>query len=460
MSVARRLVVGLAGADLSAAEADWLRRYQPAGVILFGRNCRGPEQLRALVTAVRSCLAPGAELCADHEGGAVSFLAAAAGRPPAPRTLGDLDDPDLTTRVHAETGARLRDLGLDRVLAPCCDVLTEPRNPVIGSRAFGATPARVAAHAAAAARGLQAAGLRGCAKHWPGHGGTGVDTHDQAAAADKADQRPFAEALAAGLDAVMVGHLPLQAGAPPASVDPSALASLRAQLGNSVTIWCDDISMGALRPALASQGVAAGDGRTEGLIDPAVMSLSWLDAVAAAGADRLLLRGIPWAALPLDDGRATPLTGAWPPAVADAPSTPAALEARQRTAAALPIALEGPRLLWVDATTGERLGEARGLESLLRRRWPALARLDAAAPQLAPHGVFGNLLVTSLRPLTVTQAVLLEPLLAATGEALVAGHPSLAADVARLAGPGWVIGALRACDGEDLACVVERPGGR
>lgn len=465
MSVARRLVVGLAGAELSAAEADWLRLHRPAGVILFSRNCRGPAQTRALVATVRACLPPGAEICADHEGGPVSFLAAAAGRPPAPRTLGDLDDPDLTERVHAEAGASLRGLGLDRVLAPCCDVLTEPRNPVIGSRSFGATSARVSTHVAAAVRGLVGAGMGGCAKHWPGHGGTGVDTHDQAAEAGEADQQPFLAALGAGLDAIMVGHLAPGPDEPPVSLDAAALSALRDLVGDAVSIWCDDISMGALRPVLSGRGIAAGDGRHTGLVDPGRMSLAWLDAVAAAGADRLLLRGIPWTALPLPGGQSTPLPDSPPPTAADAPSSPAAQEARQRTAAALPIALDGPRLLWVDASAGERLGEARGLEAALRRRWPALARLETAMPRLAPTGAFGSLLLTSLRPLTMTEAMMIEPLLAATGEAVVAGHPSLAADLGRLAGPGWTIGALRSYDPEDVAFMIavlgsqKKPGG-
>ena len=79
------------------------------------------------------------EIVADHEGGPVSQLSFAVGRPPAAWALGVLDDPDLTRRVFVETGRRCRQLGIDRLLAPCADVLTEVHNPVIGSRAFGNT---------------------------------------------------------------------------------------------------------------------------------------------------------------------------------------------------------------------------------------------------------------------------------------------------------------------------------
>jgi len=453
-AIAGRLVVGLAGCDLDPRERDWLARWRPAGVILFARNCRDAAQLRRLVGDLRRVLGADAEICADHEGGPVSFLQAAAGRPPAPRTLGDLDDLDLTRRVHAETGRRLRDLGLDRVLAPCCDVLVEPRNPVIGARAFAADPARAARHAAAAVAGLREAGLRGCCKHWPGHGSTRGDTHDRAAAAAAAELAPFRAALASGLDAVMVGHLPLGTGRPPLSVDQPGLVDLRRDLGPAVRIYSDDVSMGALRAALTKRGIAAGDGRTEGLVDPALLAAAWLGALAAAGSARLLLRGIPWRALPLADGAPGLGLPAHPPAIDLAPAggdAPAYAEARRRAAALAGFRPGATPLLWLDATGGDRLGEARGLEPMLRAFWPQLVRLDHEAAQLGPGRPFAALLVTSHRPLAAGQARLLEPLVAAVGEALVAGHPSLAEDVAHLVGPGWRIAALRDAAGPDLA---------
>ncbi|HOX25046.1 MAG TPA: glycoside hydrolase family 3 N-terminal domain-containing protein [Candidatus Krumholzibacteria bacterium] len=460
---AARLIVGLAGASLDPRERDWFARWRPAGVILFARNCRGPEQLRGLVRDLRAVLPADAEICADHEGGAVSFLQAAAGRPPSPRTLGDLDDPDLTRRVHEQTGRRLRDLGLDRVLAPCCDVLREARNPVIGSRAFAADPERVARHAAAAYAGLSDAGLAACAKHWPGHGSTRGDTHDDETAdvaADDADREPFRAVLAAGADALMVGHLPAAPRRPPLTVDGIGLADLRRAVGPRVRIYSDDVSMGALRPALAARGVEAGDGRSEGLVDPGVLTASWLEAIAGAGSDRLLLRGIPWRALPLADGAAGPALPALAPALDLArcgPDAPAYAEARRRAAAGVTPRPGPGRLLWLDATAGDRLGEASALGPALSALWPDLVRLDSAAARLAPGRAFARVLVTSHRPLTLAHAGCLEPQLAAAGEALVAGHPSLGEDLARLAGPLWRVSALRDLSGPDLGALAAAP---
>jgi beta-N-acetylhexosaminidase len=456
--LARRLVVGLAGPVLHPRERAWLAHWQPAGVLLFARNVRDARQLATLVADLRAVLPAAAELCADHEGGPVSALQAVAGRPPAAGGLGTLDDPDLTTAVHAETAAALREAGLDRVLSPVCDVLSHPRNPVIGARAFGTDAAVVARHAAAAARGLRQGGLRGCAKHWPDHGGSPADTHQASVPPAAAEPAGFLAALDAGLDAVMVGHLPRGHGQPPLSLDRAGLQALRRRLGRGVALWSDDVSMGALRADLAAAGVPAGDGRQEGLADPARLPRAWLAACAAAGCDRLLLRGIPWRALPPPDGAAGPsLPDPAPPQdlACGVPDAPATAAARRRLAAG--IALEpGPgRLLWLDTTAGDRLGEAGpALAATVAGAWPDHVRLDTAAPRLAPGPPFARLLVTAQRPLTLAQAQLLEPLTAALGTALVLGHPSLAADVARLAGPGWQVDALPDLAPADLAAVV------
>ncbi len=461
-AVAQRLVVGLVGAELHPQERAWLEQWRPAGVILFARNVRDARQMHLLVRELRAVLPDGAEICADHEGGPVSFLQAVVGRPPAPRTLGDLDDPDLTRRVHLETGRRLREIGLDRVLAPCCDVLTEPRNPVIGARAFGTGADRVAQHAAAAVLGLVEAGLAGCVKHWPGHGGTATDTHCDAGGGTTEQARsPFTAALAAGCDAVMVAHLPVADGRPPLSIDPAGVADLREDLGPDVTILSDDISMGALRRSLILQGVPAGDGRDCGLVDPAILTGAWLEAVAAAGCDRLLLRGIPWRAMPLESSQEQPrlpLDTVGPDPLHPGPDASVYAEARKR--AAVDVALRpGPdRVLWFDTTGGDRLGDAVALAPLLESWWPRLERLDAQTPQLAPGKPYAAILVTGHRPLTVAHAQLLEPLAAAVGTALTAGHPSLAADLSRLVGPGWRVDGLFDLSGPDLLPLALRNG--
>ena len=454
--IAGRLIVGIAGPGLHEREAAWLRRYRPAGVILFHRNCPDPGALAALVADLRAALPPGGEICVDHEGGAVSFLQEAAGRPPAARTLGDLDDPDLTRRVHAETARRLAGLGLDRVLAPCCDVLTETHNPVIGARAFAAGADRVASHAVAAVRGLGEGGLRGCAKHWPGHGGSRHDTHEREAAAGApaaGDDAPFLAAVRAGLDAVMVGHLPVAADRPPASLDAGAVADLRRALPHGVLVYSDDISMGALREPLARQGVASPDGRETGIVDPAELGRDWLEAVAAAGCDRLLLRGIPWRALPLEGGDEPRLPADPPAPRLDGAGPEAAVyaEARQRAAEGAPWRPGGP-VLWLDLTAGDRLGDAGACAPALAGLVPEVRRLTPTAGRLPDLTEAAAVLVTSHRPLTMEAAGLLTSLAAPVGVALTAGHPSLAGDLRRLLPGAWTVtDGPRDCSLADLA---------
>lgn len=498
-AIARRLVVGIAGLRLARAEKQWLDHWKPSGVILFARNCVTPAAWRRLIAELREVLPPGGECCADHEGGPVSFLQALAGRPPAPRTLGELDDVRLTRRVHRETAERLRDLGLDRVLAPCCDVLREPVNPVIGARSFGCEAELVARHAAAAMEGLAEGGLKGCPKHWPGHGATKADTHEQSTddpvavlraesesgagrtieaadagpvtrepAADRdvfsIDHRPFHAALTAGADALMIGHLPAGAGRPPLTLDAQGLARLRSALGPATLLFSDDVSMGALRAPLASLGVTAPDARASGLVDPADLTIDWLRAVAEAGCDRMLLRGIPWRALPSSELQASDLpcvSACGPDLLRTGPPSAVYAQARLRAAGSIMLRHGDTGLLWFDTTGGDRLGEAVDLSSAIDVWWPNTLRVDAgvhagdsggaafAGP--GPTRICARILVTAHRPLTAVHAQRLLGLAAAGGVALAAGHPSLAADIRRLLGPDWHVDALYDCAEPDLA---------
>lgn len=507
-ALAARLVVGLSGPELTPAEEAWLAHWRPAGVLLFARNAADAAQLAALCRRLRGLLPADGEIVADHEGGPVSALAAAVGRPPGPACLGLAGDPELTRRVHRETAARLRECGLTRVLAPCADVLVEPHNPVIGGRAFGADPELVAAHVAAAAGGLREGGLRACLKHWPGHGGTLGDSHDAAVSAGGgAVAGPFVAGVAAGADAVMVGHLPDpeapagRAGIPlPATLAPAALARLRSLTGGpSLLVFADDITMGALRPAMAALGVVPGEpgepgapggappagpaaprperpapGTVAGLLEPEQLTLPWLAALARAGCDRLLCRGVPWRALPLPGSgpRAAapaPAGLAGGAAIARAPSpawpeAPVYAEARARALQAaggdpLPAGVE--RLLWLDCTAGDRWGEAAALQARLAGRFFTVQRVGAGTGAPAPEETVGfaraargatALLVTSHRPLAAAWRDALNGAAwgGGAGGALALGHPSLGEALAGALPAGWRVTAVPELSAEML----------
>ncbi len=171
-----------------------------------------------------------------------------------------MDDEALTRDVHAAIGADLSRLGINLNLAPCADVLAADGSPVIGTRSFGADPALVARHVAAAVAGLQSAGVAACAKHFPGHGSTGDDSHKSLAtvAGTLAEIRlrdlpPFAAAIAAGSVAVMPGHLrvPELTGELPATLSAAAVTGLlRGELGFSGAVICDALEMKAASATL------------------------------------------------------------------------------------------------------------------------------------------------------------------------------------------------------------------
>ena len=227
-----------------------------AGVTLFGLNVDSPEQLAVLTAMLR---AAGAEpvIAIDEEGGDVTRIAHHRGSPyPGNAALGAIDDVGLTEAVYAALGADLADLGVSLDLAPAVDVNTAADNPVIGTRSFGSDTALVARHAAAAVTGLQSAGVAACAKHFPGHGSTQLDSHHELATVDASlgllaerDLPPFAAAIAAGVRAIMPGHLrvPELTGDLPASLSPAALTGLlRGDLGFTGVIVSDGLEMRAV----------------------------------------------------------------------------------------------------------------------------------------------------------------------------------------------------------------------
>jgi beta-N-acetylhexosaminidase len=244
-----------------------------AGVTLFGPNVSGPEQLSALTAALRAA-APEPVIAIDEEGGDVTRLAHLTGSPyPGNAALGAVDDAALTRTVYRALGADLAAVGINVNLAPSVDVNTAAGNPVIGTRAFGDRTDLVSRHAAAAVHGLQSAGVAACAKHFPGHGSTREDTHHVLATVEgglarvrERDLPPFVAAIAAGVAAVMPGHLRVAGltGTLPATQSAAALEGLlRGELGFTGVIISDALEMRAVSgegglPSAAVRALAAG----------------------------------------------------------------------------------------------------------------------------------------------------------------------------------------------------------
>jgi len=235
------------------------------GVCLFGSNLTGASSgvdAAAAVSGELHDIAPSMVIALDEEGGDVTRLEARTGSSlPGNAALGAIDDVVLTRDVARALGSVLRSAGIDLDLAPCADVNVDAANPVIGVRSFGADPELVARHVAAAVQGLQDAGVAACAKHFPGHGATAVDSHLDLpvvdAPADLIRRRelvPFRAAAAAGASTVMTGHLRLPAfdAERPATLSPVLLTDvLRGELGFTGAVVTDALDMHGVGGPLA-----------------------------------------------------------------------------------------------------------------------------------------------------------------------------------------------------------------
>lgn len=262
------------------AAPDWVRRRAAeglGGVVLFGRNVESPERLRRLTESLHA-ERPDLVVAIDEEGGEVTRLEAMTGSSyPGNLALGRVNDLRLTREVAAAIGADLAAVGIDLDLAPVADVNTDPINPIIGARSFGSDALAVAAHTAAWVEGLQGAGVAACAKHFPGHGDTHVDSHLALPVAGEDPHlralEPFQAAIAAGVKAMMSAHIVVP------SID-SVPATISAR-----------IMTGLLRGELGFAGVAVSDGLEmrglaggRGVPEAAVLAVT-------AGCDALVVGG-------------------------------------------------------------------------------------------------------------------------------------------------------------------------
>jgi beta-glucosidase-like glycosyl hydrolase len=207
------MVIGLPTDGLAPAWEKDFSAYPPAGVILFARDFADLEGLRRLTARLRQLARPRRLFIAvDEEGGFVSQLAGHLTVPPNATLLARGAGPGDIEWAARITGERLRALGIDWVFAPVADIHSEPRNPVIGPRAFGTDPAGVTRCVTEAVRGYRAARVASCLKHFPGHGDTVLDSHLALPRCDAAEAVLEARELAPfranlGADAVMTAHV-------------------------------------------------------------------------------------------------------------------------------------------------------------------------------------------------------------------------------------------------------------
>ncbi len=273
------LMMGLAGPKLKPAERKFIEEVQPAGFIYFRRNIQSPGQLLDLSCTLDSFYPTAFPplIGIDEEGGMVSRL-----RPPFTffpgndylgRYFQKRRRVDLLRAQVAAQAAELRLSGINLNFAPVADVNSNPTNPIIGRRSFGPYPKKVAQLVGETIRTYEKEGILSCAKHFPGHGDTHVDSHIDLPKVRASRQRlmareiaPFRSAIAAHVPLIMTAHVLYSSWdrRRPATLSPFILDDLlRRRLKFKGVVVSDDLEMGAIArryevPAAAEQAVAAG----------------------------------------------------------------------------------------------------------------------------------------------------------------------------------------------------------
>ncbi|MBR0227323.1 MAG: glycoside hydrolase [Clostridia bacterium] len=253
--------------EVSEEIKETYANYPCGGFALFRKNILSPSQLKSFTEALHA-LSGSPMLGIDEEGGRVARIA---NHPvsfnvpkfPAMGIIAQSGDESQAYNAGRAIGEYLTAYGLDIDFAPVADVNTNPKNPVIGDRAFGDDPNVAAGMVRQVVLGLHESGAASCLKHFPGHGDTATDTHTGYAETLKTweeisacEMIPFRAGIEAGTDFVMTAHIaaPNVTG----SDEPSTMSytvlteKLRGELGFQGLIITDALAMGAIREKYSS----------------------------------------------------------------------------------------------------------------------------------------------------------------------------------------------------------------
>jgi beta-N-acetylhexosaminidase len=250
-------LAGFAGHAIPAELRALAKEFDLGGVILFARNVESPEQVAEIA---REAQLMAGELplwvSVDQEGGRVARLRSPFTVWPPMQTLGRSGDDALAVRFAKALAAELRAVGVTLDFTPVLDILTNPKNPAIGDRALANTPEDVARLGALIIETLQAEGIAACGKHFPGHGDTSTDSHDEMPLIEHPPDRleavelvPFKRAIAAGVAGIMTAHILVPAidDQRPGTLSPAIVTGLlKEKLGFQGMVFTDDIGMKAI----------------------------------------------------------------------------------------------------------------------------------------------------------------------------------------------------------------------
>jgi beta-N-acetylhexosaminidase len=264
------LFIGLPGTELDADTRALIEEVKPGGIIVFGRNVAGPEQLRSLLDGVRELLQTPPLVGIDQEGGLVDRLRRIFTPMPSARTIRQHGDLAAARALGRITGEVLRMLGFNINFAPVMSIMTEDRDLLsngLYSRSFGRSPGEVLGYTTVYMRGLQGTGMLGCLKHFPGIGAGEVDSHEEMPVVQLSHDDLIAQDLAPYIElfqrrddrvrCVMVSHggfpnIDIREAVTGGLLEPASLnynivtKLLREELGYRHLVVTDDLEMGAI----------------------------------------------------------------------------------------------------------------------------------------------------------------------------------------------------------------------
>ena len=258
-SIGQLLTIGFAGMEVSPGLSSLLKQVQPAGVILFARNIKTPEQTWRLLRECQNSVDAPLFTCVDLEGGNVDRLRDALGAAPAAADVFAVDDPRLNRKHGQIIGENCRALGFNVDFAPVLDLAFETSRSVLGSRAVSVEPQATVAYARDFLSGLKAAKVLGCGKHFPGLGEGRLDSHHQLPVIEKSLKALWAEdlvpyrVLRRELPLVMISHAAypqVTTTRTPASLSKIWITDiLRKKIGYRGLVASDDLEMGGVLSA-------------------------------------------------------------------------------------------------------------------------------------------------------------------------------------------------------------------
>lgn len=260
--IGQQFIIGIQGPQLLDDEKEFITKYNIGGVILFARNLESPEQIHALVSELQGLRHKTKDktplfIGIDMEGGRVHRLKTPFTQWPALAKIGQIGSSTLAFRFALQMGEEMRAFGINLDFAPCLDILSNPKNEVIGDRALSSDPEVVTQLATALVRGYIKADVIPCSKHFPGHGSVEVDSHFDLPVSnetlksldDSQSLSPFKKVFRSRCELAMTAHIHFKKIDPewPVTLSPIFLQQiLRDVMKYRGLIITDDLDMKAL----------------------------------------------------------------------------------------------------------------------------------------------------------------------------------------------------------------------